>query len=192
MFLAFGTFIIACGCTHLVEIWTLWTPVYWFAGSVKVLTAVASVATAIALPPLIPKSLELIRTAKLSEWRQQQLQWANTDLEHQIGERRRIEEELSKSEERFRSLVQNLQVGVTLSGPRGEALMCNPAAWRLLGITENQFASSVGREWQVSYEDEEVFPSLAPAQQISRVIASRQPVRDATLSVERPDQGDVV
>ncbi len=177
---------------HLVEIWTLWTPVYWFAGSVKVLTAVASVATAIALPPLIPKSLELIRTAKLSEWRQQQLQWANTDLEHQIGGRKRIEEELSKSEERFRSLVQNLQVGVTLSGPRGEALMCNPAAWRLLGITENQFASSVGREWQVSYEDEEVFPSLAPAQQISRVIASRQPVRDAMLSVERPDQGDVV
>ncbi len=87
MFLAFGIFIIACGCTHLVEIWTLWTPVYWFAGSVKVLTAVASVATAIALPPLIPKSLELIRTAKLSEWRQQQLQWANTDLEHQIGGR---------------------------------------------------------------------------------------------------------
>ena len=192
MFLAFGTFIIACGCTHLVEIWTLWTPVYWFAGSVKVLTAVASVATAIALPPLIPKSLELIRTAKLSEWRQQQLQWANTDLEHQIGGRKRIEEELSKSEERFRSLVQNLQVGVTLSGPRGEALMRNPAVWRLLGITENQFASSVGREWQVSYEDEEVFPSLAPAQQISRVIASRQPVRDAMLSVERPDQGDVV
>ena len=35
MFLAFGTFIIACGCTHLVEIWTLWTPVYWFAGSVN-------------------------------------------------------------------------------------------------------------------------------------------------------------
>ena len=120
------------------------------------------------------------------------LQWANTDLEHQIGGRKRIEEELSKSEERFRSLFQNLQVGVTLSGSRGEALMCNPAAWRLLGITENQFASSVGREWQVSYEDEEVFPSLAPAQQISRVIASRQPVRDATLSVERPDQGDVV
>src|SRR5258708_8653677 len=69
MFLAFGIFIIACGCTHLVEIWTLWTPVYWFAGSGKALTPVASVATAIALPPLIPKSLQLIRTASLAACR---------------------------------------------------------------------------------------------------------------------------
>ena len=48
------------------------------------------------------------------------LQWANTDLEHQIGERRRIEEELSKSEERFRSLVQNLQVGGRFQGRAGK------------------------------------------------------------------------
>jgi len=57
MFLAFGTFIIACGGTHFVEVWTLWTPVYWFSGLVKALTAAASVTTAFALPPLIPKTL---------------------------------------------------------------------------------------------------------------------------------------
>jgi len=141
---------------------------------------------------LVPKSLELIRTAKLSESRRQQLQRVNADLELQIGERKRIEEELSESEERFRSLFQNLGVGVTLSGPRGEALMCNPAAWRLLGVTENQLASSAAPEWQASYDDEEVSACPAPAQQISRVIASRQPVRDAMLSVQRPDGGDRV
>src|SRR5438874_1840112 len=51
MFLAFGTFIVACGCTHFMEVWTIWTPVYWFSGVVKVVTALASVATAIVLPP---------------------------------------------------------------------------------------------------------------------------------------------
>jgi PAS domain S-box-containing protein len=175
-----------------VEIWTLWTPVYWFAGSVKLLTAAASVATAITLPPLVPKCLKLIRSAKLSEYRHQQLLRANADLEHEIFGRKQMEEELSKSEERFRSLFQNLRVGVTLSGPCGEALMCNPAALKLLGITENQLARSAAPDWQASHEDEEASTCLLQAQQISRVISSRQPVRDAIQAVQRPDQGDVV
>ena len=28
MFFCFGVFIVACGTTHAMEIWTLWTPVY--------------------------------------------------------------------------------------------------------------------------------------------------------------------
>lgn len=67
IFVAFGAFIVACGATHLMEVWTLWTPAYWTAGGVKVVTALASVATALVLPPLVPKALELIRTAKLRE-----------------------------------------------------------------------------------------------------------------------------
>src|ERR1051326_2582319 len=54
MFVAFGVFIIACGTTHLMEIWTIWTPVYWLAGVIKAITAVASVVTAIALIKLVP------------------------------------------------------------------------------------------------------------------------------------------
>ena len=55
MLLAFGMFIIACGFTHMMEVIVLWKPLYWLAGDVKLLTAVASVITAIALPPLVPK-----------------------------------------------------------------------------------------------------------------------------------------
>ncbi len=67
VFIAFGTFIVACGATHLMEVWTLWSPAYWTAGGVKALTAIASVATALILPPLVPKALELVRNAKLRE-----------------------------------------------------------------------------------------------------------------------------
>jgi len=186
MFLAFGTFIVACGCTHLVEIWTLWTPVYWFAGSVKLLTATASVATAIALPPLIPKTLKLIRAAKISEFRHRQLQIAYADLESEITERKRIEQELSQSEERFRSLFQNLRVGVTVSGPNGELLMCNPAAMRLLGMTEEQLVTSVISRSEAGHDT----PS-EPRQQISEVINSRRPVRDAVMAVQRADDDEV-
>ena len=45
--IAFGTFIVACGATHLMELVTVWWPVYPFAAGVKVLCAAASVPTAI-------------------------------------------------------------------------------------------------------------------------------------------------
>lgn len=51
---SFAVFIIACGATHAAEIWTLWYPSYWLSGALKALTAVASVATAIALVRLLP------------------------------------------------------------------------------------------------------------------------------------------
>jgi signal transduction histidine kinase len=72
--LAFGLFIIACGGTHFMEVITLWHPLYWLSGSVKLVTAVASVATAFVLPPIVPKVLDLLRAARLSEERKRELE----------------------------------------------------------------------------------------------------------------------
>ena len=76
MFLAFGLFIIACGVTHFMEVWTLWTPTYWLAGDLKALTAFASVATALLLPPLVPRAIDLMRDARLAEARRIRLETA--------------------------------------------------------------------------------------------------------------------
>lgn len=81
MFLAFGLFIVACGITHFLEIWTtVVSPVYWLAGHAKLLTAVASVTTAAVLPPVVPKVLAMIRAARVSEERRSQLEAANREL----------------------------------------------------------------------------------------------------------------
>ncbi|MGI8501749.1 MAG: hybrid sensor histidine kinase/response regulator, partial [Hassallia sp.] len=45
IFLLFAAFIIACGTTHLMEIWTLWYPTYWLSGAIKAVTAMVSVFT---------------------------------------------------------------------------------------------------------------------------------------------------
>jgi PAS domain S-box-containing protein len=39
IFLLFGTFIVTCGMTHLMEVWTLWHPTYWLSGFIKAITA---------------------------------------------------------------------------------------------------------------------------------------------------------
>ncbi|MGH6805153.1 MAG: ATP-binding response regulator, partial [Methyloceanibacter sp.] len=80
VFLAFGLFIIACGATHFMEVWTIWHPTYWLSGYVKLMTAAVSVATAVVLPPLVPKVLMLIQAVKLSEERKAQLETAHGEL----------------------------------------------------------------------------------------------------------------
>ncbi len=80
MFLAFGTFIIACGGTHFMEAITLWHPYYWAAAYVKVVTALASVATAVALPVVMPNILKNIASMRVSEERAVQLAQANREL----------------------------------------------------------------------------------------------------------------
>jgi signal transduction histidine kinase len=87
MFVAFGGFIIACGATHFVEIWTLWQPVFWLAADVKIITAVASVATAVLLPPLVPRVLGVVSAAQLSEQRRVELEQAHAELERRVAER---------------------------------------------------------------------------------------------------------
>ncbi len=74
IFVAFGVFILACAGTHFMGVWTVWNPAYWLAGYVKLLTAAASVATAVVLPFLVPKVLSLIKAVKLSEERRVELE----------------------------------------------------------------------------------------------------------------------
>lgn len=53
----FIAFITACGLVHLIAVWNVWHSAYWLAGLLKMLTAAASVATAIALWIFMPRFL---------------------------------------------------------------------------------------------------------------------------------------
>ncbi|MBV8884556.1 MAG: ATP-binding protein [Chroococcidiopsidaceae cyanobacterium CP_BM_RX_35] len=99
IFLLFGTFIIACGTTHLMEVWTLWHPTYWLSGLVKAITAVASLYTALELIPLVPKALALPSPA--------QLEFTNQELRHQIAARLQAEEALQAVNQKLEIKVKN-------------------------------------------------------------------------------------
>src|SRR5713226_3053025 len=91
MFLMFGAFILGCGTTHLMEVWTIWHGTYRLAGIIKLITAGLSVGTAVALVPLIPKALALLSPARLEA--------ANRELEQEACNRQRAEEEIKKLNE---------------------------------------------------------------------------------------------
>jgi PAS domain S-box-containing protein len=83
IFWMFGTFILACGTTHLMEIWNVWHGSYLLAGVLKGITAVVSVITAGMLIPLVPKVISLPGRVHLQE--------TNRKLEQEIAERKRFD-----------------------------------------------------------------------------------------------------
>ncbi len=83
----FIAFILLCGATHFVSVIVIWNPIYEFQGVLKALTAIASLATAIALWPLLPKALAMPSTV--------QLEAKNAELAGEIERRRVAEAELT-------------------------------------------------------------------------------------------------
>ena len=79
MFWSFAVFILACGTTHFLSIWTLWVPDYGAEAIVKAVTAAASIGTAAVLWPLLPRALALPSPAELRR--------ANLALEARVAER---------------------------------------------------------------------------------------------------------
>jgi len=65
LLLMFVVFIVACGTTHLLSIITIWLPLYWLDAYVKAITALVSVATAVAMLWVIPRALTLPSPAEL-------------------------------------------------------------------------------------------------------------------------------
>jgi signal transduction histidine kinase len=78
-FWLFVIFILACGTTHVMAVWTLWRPDYLAEGVVKAITAIFSVMTAVQLWPMLPRLVALPspRTLRL----------ANEQLQREIVER---------------------------------------------------------------------------------------------------------
>jgi signal transduction histidine kinase len=82
IFWMFGGFILACGTTHLMEIWNVWHGNYMVAGIIKAVTAAVSVVTAAMLVPLAPQAMALPGLQRL-----------NRELEEQAADRELAEQE---------------------------------------------------------------------------------------------------
>ena len=99
IFLLFGAFLIACGTIHTMQIWTLWQPdYYWIAGGIKAITAAISVASAIAVAPLIPNLLEFQSSASL--------QLMNEALQKEASRSKKAEEKIRQSNAILETRVQ--------------------------------------------------------------------------------------
>ncbi len=96
LFVMFGAFIVACGTTHLLEVWSLFDPVYGLSGGAKAVTALLSLATAVALVRTAPAALLLPN--------QEELRKLNLALEDRVRERTA---DLTATNERLRDEIRS-------------------------------------------------------------------------------------
>jgi signal transduction histidine kinase len=100
LFALFGVFVMACGTTHLLAIWNIWEPHYWLDASVKILTAIASIVTALLLWPLIPKALAIPSQAQLTR--------ANRELSEEVARRVQAEAQLRRINDALQERTEEL------------------------------------------------------------------------------------
>src|ERR1700732_1823833 len=165
IFVLTSLFILACGTTHLMGVWTLWFPDYRVDGGIKAVTALLSIGTAIAIWKVMPLALALPSTAQLerangllgAEIGQRQraeaaLREANAelerrvaartaDLEEEVVRRRNTEATLRASEERWRSMFEASAVGITLMDQQNHFAAANEAFQNMVGYTEQELLS---------------------------------------------------
>ncbi len=85
----YSSFILLCGTTHLLGVWVLWYPNYFFEGVVKAITAIVSIATFFVTVKLVPQALQLVGPRELAK--------VNADLQKNIEERAKAQGELEQA-----------------------------------------------------------------------------------------------
>jgi PAS domain S-box-containing protein len=181
MFLCFGLFIVACGSTHVMEIWTLWHATYWLSGIVKAVTAVASVPTAILLVQLVPKGLALPSPETLHQVNQA-LVSRTAELARMNADLAAANQALRQSEDRYRLLFDSNPHPVWVYDLQTLAFLdVNRSAVQNYGYSREEFLSKTIKD----IRPEETIPALLenlsnpPADQISGLWTHRK--KDGTL-----------
>ncbi|MFK4506098.1 PAS domain S-box protein [Bradyrhizobium daqingense] len=144
---AFAIFIMACGLTHVLSIYTLWVPIYGIEGLLKAATAVASVFTAAALWPLLPKILTIpspfeLRQVQAALEEEEIKSRDATLLLQQVSDAQRA---MRDSVARLTAIVETAVDGVILFDAQDRILLFNPACERLFGYQADEVMG-----WNVS------------------------------------------
>ncbi len=159
VFVMFGAFIVACGTTHLVDVWTIWQPHYWLSGSIKLITAVISISTAVALLKVMPTALTLPSPEDLKRLnleldqrvreRTSELSSANERLENEIRQRadaeasvRALNTALNRRLEELQALFDLIPIGIAISeDPACRVVRSNRRLSELLGTPTDENVS---------------------------------------------------
>ena len=108
MIYLFIAFIFSCGTTHVIEVMTIWMPVYGVEGVAKAATALVSLVAAALLIPMTPKALALRNP--------EELEALNQRLTVEIGARQRESAERRRLDARVEDSLRVESLGTMAAG----------------------------------------------------------------------------
>lgn len=118
--------------------------------------------------------------------------WMIHTVVRDISERSQTEERVRKSENQFRTLIENLRVGITLHDTQAKVLLHNPYALELLDLSSEQLLNKTisGTGLDIYHEDGSVF--LTNTLPVVQAITTRRAVQNVVMSLFRPTKKDKV
>jgi PAS domain S-box-containing protein len=119
------------------------------------------------------------------EQRARELADAEARLASTRAELARAQQELSAQERLYRSVFEVIGEGLVLHGPGGEIQAANPAAERILGLTQAQLTGreAIDPRWSLTAADGGPLPADAIPSEVTRTTG--MPVRRRLLGVQR-------
>ena len=111
-----------------------------------------------------------------------------SDITESYITQRRIRE----SEERYRSLLNNLEAGIVVHAPDTSIVMNNPRACDLLGLSDDQMRGKEAMDPAWKFVNEDNIPLSLDEYPVNRIVNCRQPIKDQILGIHQPNQNDVV
>ncbi|EMR01440.1 sensor histidine kinase [Cesiribacter andamanensis] len=132
MLVLFALFILGCGATHVMDVVNIWEPWYYTDSAIRIITALASIGTAIMLVKVTP---QLIMLPSARRWQQMnsELKSLNDSLEQKVQERTR---ELEQMAERYKFMTNAIPQIVWTANARGEVDFFNDNWYAYTGLTE--------------------------------------------------------
>ncbi len=129
LWVMFSLFILTCGITHLLDVIVYWWPAYRLLGLFKVLTALISAATAIALLPMLPRLFHLKTPKEVDE--------AIQGTANRLEEAR--QKELSEREFITQTVVEASGVGYWDWRPMAEACFYSASFKAMFGYSDDEW-----------------------------------------------------
>ena len=109
-----------------------------------------------------------------------------------ILRQRRTERAVGESEERYRMLIENLHAGVVVHRPDTSIALCNQVAAMLLGVKREDTVGRMVGGFPWGFLRPDGVPMPWEEYPVDRVLATREPIRNAVMGIRRPYTNDCV
>jgi PAS domain S-box-containing protein len=96
------------------------------------------------------------------------------------------------SEQRFHSLIQNMEAGIVVHAPDTSVVMNNNRASEILGLSEDQMKGkkAIDPAWKFVYENKTPLPiEVYP---VNRIVSRKEPIKNQILGINQPDKNQIV
>jgi len=109
-----------------------------------------------------------------------------------ITESYKAQKHIKESEERYGSLLGNLEAGIVVHAPDTSIVMNNHRATELLGLTDHQLRgkAAIDPAWKFIHEDKT--PLTLEEYPVNKVTSGRQPIKNQVLGIHQPGKNDIV